>query len=374
MDATPACLPVDKSAFANGKYLARLLSPAVVGIDVGKDQLVCSARSSISEKLLWSQSFPNTKEGVRRLLARVPERSALVLEPTGRYGNAVVKQAQHAGHTVLLAPPREAKNYLRSRSSRAKTDRLDSEGLSQFALSTELREYRLKDEALEKVDQLLSARKSLSSAIARMKMQRSEMPYAADRLTSVVDVLEEQLAALDEEIEAAGKVDTELAETIKRLDAVPGIGLVTATRVATCLVAKRFATAPSFVAYIGLDVQVNQSGRRKGELGLSHHGDAELRRLLYLSAQSCLRCHAAEETFKAQYQREQTKGMSTTAALNAVARKIAKLCWSLHKHGTEYTPDRVYVQPNQAPAAPTDAAAPPLPPDLPAAISSRVTK
>ena len=119
-------------------------------------------------------------------------------------------------------------------------------------------------------------------------------------------------------------------ETTRRLQQVSGIGKVTAAAVGVCLVSKSFVSPDAFVAYCGLDIAVRQSGTRSGNLGLSRQGHAELRRLLYLCAQSTLR--AKDSPFKDQYDRERTRGLSSTAALCAVSRKMAKLCWSLWKH------------------------------------------
>jgi hypothetical protein len=79
-------------------------------------------------------------------------------------------------------------------------------------------------------------------------------------------------------------------------------------------------------------------------LGLSKEGDAELRRLFFCCAQSTLRHR--DNPFKAQYARERKKGLTSTGALNAVARKLARLCWSMVHHGTNYDPVRVYQRPN----------------------------
>src|ERR671917_1209314 len=86
----------------------------MLGIDVSKAELVCALLD---------------------LLARTPVEVPLVVEPTGRYSHLVVHQAQAAGRTVLLAPPRKAHAYLRSLSSRASTDRLAARGLAMFAAS-----------------------------------------------------------------------------------------------------------------------------------------------------------------------------------------------------------------------------------------------
>jgi transposase len=45
---------------------------------------------------------------------------------------------------------------------------------------------------------------------------------------------------------------------------IPGVGPVTATAVAACLTTKRFDHPDRFVAYIGLDTRVRDSGQRTG--------------------------------------------------------------------------------------------------------------
>jgi len=136
----------------------------------------------------------------------------------------------------------------------------------------------------------------------------------------------------------------ELADAVERLRRVPGVGPVIAPALATCLLEKRFTHPDQFVAYPGLDIRVLQSGQRKGRAGLSKYGDAELRRLLYMAALGAARCRT-DRTFARRYEREQAKGLAKTAALNAIARKLARLTWSLVTHRTAYDPARVETQP-----------------------------
>src|SRR5439155_13280597 len=101
-----------------------------------------------------------------------------------------------------------------------------------------------------------------------------------------------------------------------------------------------------FVAYIGLDVGTRQSGKRVGSTGLTKQGDAELRRLLFVCAKASLTAaKAGPNPFRDQYERERKKGLSGTAALCAVARKMACVCWSMHKHDSDYDPTRVNTRP-----------------------------
>lgn len=317
----------------------------MLGIDTSKKSLQCALRDPKNECVLWNKDFTNSPAGVALLLKHTPADTPWVIEPTGRYSLSVVRQAQAAGRTVLLAPPRQAKFYLQSLQSRAKTDKLDAKGLAQFALSRKLGPYPVKEEALDMLDQLLSARKGISNSISRLQLQANELPHAKEVLQEAISSLKAQLNSLDKKISAQTSKEPKLA-IAQKLRKVPGIGSVTAAAVASRLAAKSFAHPDQFVAYVGLDIDIRESGNRKGQRGLTHQGDAELRRLLFCCAKSSLR--AKNSPFKAQYEREKAKGLPTTAALCAVARKMAKLCWSLHRHNADYDADRVYQAPKRS--------------------------
>jgi transposase len=242
---------------------------------------------------------------------------------------------------VLLAQPKRARDFLRSIQSRAKTDVLDSHGIGLFALCRPLPRYPLKSIAVEQLDQLLSARKALSASLASFEVQARELAHAAHALQPVIAALQAQKAEVDRQIARHTAAHEEFSIT-SELEKVPGFGPVTAATLASRLVARPFSHSDAFVAYCGLDVGVRQSGKKNGHTGLTKQGDGELRRLLYLAAQASLR--AKDSPFKAQYDRERAKGLSSTAALCAVARKLARLAWALHKHGTSYDPNRVHQQ------------------------------
>jgi len=320
----------------------------VLGIDVSKSELVCTLVDSLTRDNLWECTVPNSVEGVARLLSKAPSDSAWVLEPTGRYSTLVAREAKEAGREVLLAQPCKARAYLRSIQSRAKTDRIDSRGLGLYALAHELSPYPLKSVIVEEIDQLLKARKGLSLAKSSLHQQMRELPAAASALQTAIAALEVQERELEKQFAQRASQNTQQHPQLaiaQELQKVPGIGLVTAHAMASCLASHSFARADQFVAYTGLDIHVVESGKRKGQRGLTKQGDPELRRLLFCCAQASLR--AKNSPFAAQYERELAKGLKPTAALCAVARKLARMCWSIIHHGTSYDPDRLYQQPTR---------------------------
>jgi transposase len=313
----------------------------MLGIDVSKDQLTCAFLDPASKRLLWERTVPNSPQGITQLLQGTPSDAPWVLEPTGRYSAPIARQAQAAGRAVLLAVPRRAHHFLQSLPNRAKTDKLDSRGLGLYALSVSLPDYPLPSPAVERLQQLLIVRKTLAADLARYQQQCQALPLGQELLAPVITATKAQLRKLDQQIEAAQRDFPVMA----RLRRVPGIGPVTAAKVAARLATSDFGHSDQFVSFIGLDIRVRQSGQRKGHQGLSKQGDAELRRLFYLCAQASLR--ATDSPFVAQYEREQKKGLSKTAALCAVGRKLARLCWSLAHHESEYDPERIYRHPRQ---------------------------
>ena len=110
----------------------------MLGIDVSKAELHGTWRDPETQAIGWQGVVPNSAAGIRQLLRRVPS-GGLVVEPTGRYGEALVRAARDAGREVLLAPSRKARAFLWAAQPRAKTDRVDSAGLALYGLSGRLR-------------------------------------------------------------------------------------------------------------------------------------------------------------------------------------------------------------------------------------------
>jgi transposase len=91
------------------------------------------------------------------------------------------------------------------------------------------------------------------------------------------------------------------------------------------------------VAFTGLDPRPDESGHHRGRRRLSKRGPSELRRLLYLAAMAA----AKTKTWKPIYQHYRAQGLSTTAALVVLARRIARTAWSIYTHKTAFDPQRL---------------------------------
>lgn len=210
----------------------------MLGIDVSKATLTGTLVVARDQRPLWEMTVPNNAVGIARLVQRTTPECPWVVEPTGLYSRAVVQQGSAAGRAVLMAQPKRAKADLASVQPRAKTDRVDSHGLALYGLAATLRPYPVKSEAMERIDQLLAARKGISRSLASLRQQRAVLPHAVAPLTAAITALTHEQAEIDRQIAAATAADAAVHTVVHALDGVPGIGPVTANAVASCLTTK----------------------------------------------------------------------------------------------------------------------------------------
>jgi len=309
----------------------------MIGIDVAKKTLAVCCWEVGQAQPSWEASYPNTAAGLQELLAAAPATLPWVVEPTGSYSESVVRAGQAAGRKVLMAPPLAAKRFLQSLTPRAKTDKADARGLACYGQQARLRPFRLKEAPLQRLWAVLQGRSKLARVLASLRQQQRAFPELAFLSAPVVGVMEAQLQAYDRELERAGRQ----LELFRRLLKVPGIGAMNAAGLTVRLSSIDFPSYDAFIAYVGLDLRVRESGAFRGRRRLSKHGDATLRWLLFMAARATL--VAAQGTdFQALYERKLAQGFSKTAAACILARKLAKVAWAMARSGEDYDPTRVF--------------------------------
>ena len=98
-------------------------------------------------------------------------------------------------------------------------------------------------------------------------------------ISGEIGVLDRQLVAWHAESEAS-----------RRLAAIPGLGVITATAVAATVIDPyQFRSGRQFAAWLGLTPQQHSSGGKTRLGGISKQGDRYLRRLLVVGATAVIR-------------------------------------------------------------------------------------
>lgn len=126
----------------------------------------------------------------------------------------------------------------------------------------------------------------------------------------------------------------------KGLQAVPEFGTQTvAVLLAELGEVARFQRLDQVVAYVGMDIEIKQSGKWRGQAKLSKRGSGLLRRLLYLAAMRCIWLPGS--AFGAYYHRLIARGLGKKTALMAVMRKMVGIAAYLLRTGEDYEPAKV---------------------------------
>lgn len=307
-----------------------LTAQVVVGVDVAKAEIVIY-RSDLQQ----IEVVANERSALKKWLKKLPAHTAIGLEATGIYHLDTTELAHDMGHDVYVIDGSRVNKYRESLGIRAKTDALDAHLLARYLAneSDTLRIWSPPPKAYTKLKSLLLRRAKLIQC--RVKIKQS---WAAEN--QMAEPLNGLLASMDQfekEIQKTLKVLAEEAgieAQVKRCQAVEGVGRLTGTAMATAFIRGDFANSDAFIAFLGLDLRVRQSGQKDQQRRLSKRGDSEWRRLLHNSSMAASR----SETWKPFYESYLARGFKATQALVILARKLARVMFSLMKNKTEYTP------------------------------------
>jgi transposase len=158
----------------------------------------------------------------------------------------------------------------------------------------------------------------------------------------LLEELRQDLVCLDKRVIEMDKKLSTLAntgETAKRLQAIPGIGPITATAL-VCAVGdgKVFKRGRDMAAWLGLVPKQRSSGGRDNLLGMSKRGDAYLRTLLIHGARSVLKVAGNKEDPRSRWIQTLCTRRNKNIAAVALANKNARIAWALVSKGLDYRP------------------------------------
>lgn len=298
------------------------------GVDVSKETLViCTPEGT-------PLTVPNTPAAIAAWLVTLPASALVAMEATGRYHRALADQAVAQGCTVYVFNPRDVHRYAQSLSPRAATDPLAARVIARFAATAPHPAYQVPDVDGETLKTLVRQR----AALVRQQVQLQHQVREAPDLTACLASLRDALRATIRQVTLQVEQHVQAQAAVRPLRTIPGVGCVTAAYLGALLATHPFRTSDAFVAYVGLDLRVKESGTFRGTRRLSKRGDPEARRLLYLAALAACRASAEYRTIR---DRAVAAGYSRTEAAVIVARKLTRTAWSLSTHGTTYDATRV---------------------------------
>jgi transposase len=308
--------------------MAMLVEVNEYGIDVAKDWLDIFDGTKVTR-------IDNRQRAIKAFLKQLSGPSTFAVESTNTYHELLVEMAIVAKHTVYLIDAYRLSRYRDAVGVRAKTDANDARLLLRYLHSEKIQLIPFKPipKAVKRLNLLLKARAKLAELKASMGLALGGVSELAQTRLALQKRFKLAMAVIDKRILDCIILGGYKAD-YKRCLAVPGIGHVNAAALVALFHRGYFPKSDSFIAFIGLDVRVRESGYFKGKRKLTKKGSPEMRRLLFNAA----RAGAKTKQWNAYYLAMRARGHSTTATAVALSRKIARLAFALMRDQSEYRP------------------------------------
>jgi transposase len=311
--------------------------PLFVGIDVAKAELEVALRPT-GER--WT--LPNADASIATLVAQLQAvaPTLIVLEATGGYQRAVVAALAAAGLPVVVANPRQTRDFAKATGQLAKTDALDARALAHFADAVRPTPRPVPDEQTAAVRALLTRRRQLVAMRTAESNRLSTAPAAVQAdITAHLAWLDQRLATLDDDLDTTLRASPVWRERDTLYRSVPGIGPISARTLLLDLPELGTLSRQRIAALAGVAPFNCDSGTLRGRRTI-WGGRAPLRATLYMATLVAVRHNPVLKAF---YDRLLAAGKAKKVALTACIRKLLTILNAMVKHQTPWQPREVAI-------------------------------
>lgn len=302
--------------------LEKLNFQRYIGVDVSKEQLEISD----SKENIRSQIKNDCQSILDQLVSAIDplESTLVVCEGTGGYERKLVKAMHAANVAIVVANPRQVRDFASGAGILEKTDPIDASVIRVFG--EDARNLRLATPTtpeLEKLGVLGRRRKQL---VLLINQESSRREQAADQevatmIGEVLETLKKQLKSVDRKLAKLIDQEAKSNKTVKVLQSVPGVGPVTIATLLSDLPELGTLNRGEAAKLVGVAPLANQSGTKDGRRKITG-GRSYVRRVLYMAALVGTRFNPQ---IKRYYQRLLSKGKPQKVALTACIRKLLSI-------------------------------------------------
>ena len=278
-------------------------------------------------------------------------------------GHHWARELAKLGHTARLMPPSYVKGYVK----RSKNDAADAAAICEAVTRPSMRFVPIKTIDQQAALMLHRTRELFivqrTQLINAMRAHLAELglvaPTGIDGVKSLLAIIAEagttqhlpapmlqalrafvaQLTAVQAQIgemERGIHMQHRASDASRRLESVPGIGVLGATAItATVVDPSAFKSGREFAAWIGLVPRQNSTGGKQRLGGISKQGDRYLRKLLVVGATAVIR-HARTQPHKNPWLTKLLAKKPAKLVAVALANKLARIAWAILAKGGTY--------------------------------------
>jgi len=301
-----------------------------VGIDVAKATLDVAVHPSGEP---WRTSNDEAAIGALVAQLRPLAPTLIVLEATGGFETATVAAVAAAGLPVVVANPRQVRDFARATGQLAKTDRLDAQILALFAERVRPEPRPLPDAALQALDALLTRRRQLLEMLVAEQNRLGFAAAAVRRdITQHIHWLQRRLRDVGGDLDQAIHASPLWRAKEDLLRSVPGVGPVVSRTLLGELPELGTLTHKRIAALVGVAPRACDSGTLRGKR-MVWGGRAPVRAALYMGALVATRHNPAIRAF---YAPLRAAGKPAKVALVACMRKLLTILNAILRTATPW--------------------------------------
>lgn len=323
-----------------------------VGIDISKEKCNLCYRDGL--EIVMEEESANDVKALKKSLSAVLktfnvafDEVLVCAEYTGRYIYPLTVACHELDIFLWMDDPTRIKNSMGL--TRGKNDAIDAARIAEYAYrySDKAIRYRIPDAALVSMKSLLVDREFLlidkkryQSQITDQKryMASGDFKHKCARWKKVIRAIDEQIKAIDAEIESLIAANPVLTRQKELLTSIDGVG----DRIAINMIAitggfTRFQNARQFCSFAGLTPYKYDSGTSvRSKAKISKRANQTMKALLHLAAVGAA-THMKESEYRDYFDRKIKDGKHVMCILNVVRAKIVHRMFSVIRRDTEYT-------------------------------------
>jgi transposase len=337
------------------------------GLDVDKKSIAVTFMSH--QGILQSFSMPYRAENLLSYVGKHFEGKKVAFAyEAGPTGWGLYDRLTAGGHLCVVVAPSMIPKVP---GQRVKTNRLDSQKLSEHLRGGQLKSVHVPTESYRQLRQLVQLRDTFVQDIVAMKLRikamllfeglefppapagsqwslivrgklkkvscSSAVRFKLDQLMESVESTEKRVIQTIKEIRRFYQQDPELSQAMKYLKSIPGIGEIVASHLlARVGDPQQIGNVRQLAGFIGLVPTERSTGDRVARGSITRSGDGRLRSKLIQAAWSAIRQDPElREFYRSVYQRH-PRDRAARKAIVAVARKLTTRIYAVLKQQRSY--------------------------------------
>ncbi len=318
---------------------------ATLGIDIAKQKHQALLLAGDKQRPKVVQNNPDGFAGLVTWIEKQRRKLGfsdlhICMEATGIYFEPMAQYLHEAGYCVSVVNPARIANFAKSKLQRGKTDEADAALIALFCQEQTPQPW---EPAPAHVKQLQTLTRHLEvlkqtrhDQQNRLEAARSEPVRAS--LEALIKALNEQIAHMEQAIEALLNEHPDLKQGQVLLCSIPGLAWLSAVTLLAEVPPRLWASsARKVAAFAGLTPKPFRSGETvRRATHICKTGSARLRRLLYMPALSAMRYNPVLKRFA---EGLLSRGKARKAVVCAVMRKLLHQAFGVLKHGKPFDPN-----------------------------------